>query len=282
MNKMEKQLQTRTKDFTSIPINRGAYEKLNSYGILSGSNECYGLLLTPKNQNHGIIYDVILAPNQTVSGSHAGITGTTAMNAKQEIDSLGYKTVGFWHSHGNHPVFHSGTDNNNMNKLLPSIASNTKEIYSIKNEDGCFPKKDSTIIRLDGKELEIAHNMRDISIQETDEIYSELTIGGTMDQLRISFGRQMYIINNFNGFKKKKCHPEILGNIGVAYSIVVNKKEKYYGEIGISSWCNTCERLETEVRKNVGLTILSRENDISFTKKRLKKDLQERVLDFNQ
>ena len=117
-----------TENITLIPKTKKTLDKILEYARLMGGSECYGYLLSPANINDGIVYNAILAPGQSVSGISARISGESAAAAKAEIQNLGYKSIGFWHSRGYGWPHHSGTDSGKLDSLLLSCAGNTAEM----------------------------------------------------------------------------------------------------------------------------------------------------------
>lgn len=285
---MKVKLQERTGDFKEIPINNGALEKLKWYARISGSQECYGFLLTPKDKFDGAIYNAILAPNQRVSGASAGITGEAAAYAKAEIKNLGYKAIGFWHSHGKGNPYHSPTDDENMKHLLLSLASNVEEKYFADRKEGLDIEGSDLVFRRGNLELKVSLADEDFScdikpiresyFQTIEECNSKPLILITEDQTLIINDKRLRVMaKNPYSVQLKQNNGRTLGNIGVAYSIVFNRYGKHYEQIGISRWCNNCESLETDVSE-AKLNIITPEQDISFTKSEIEKEFEKKIL----
>ena len=287
---MKEKLQEKTRDFKEIPITQGAFEKIKAYAKLSGFNECYGFLLTPEKKFDGVIYNAILAPNQRVSAASAKITGESAAYAKAEIKNLGYKPIGFWHSHGGGNPFHSGTDDGNMKNLLLSFASNVEEKYFADRKEGYDVEGNNLIFRRENLEVKLSLLDGDFSFDVKpikEDYFQTITECDSQPQLVIT-QNQMVIIND-NGKRlmvKNPCNIQInqnvgktLKNLGVAYSIVVNKTGRHYEQIGVSRWCNTCEKLETEISE-ANLNVLTPEQDISFTKSELQEEFEQKILQY--
>jgi len=286
--KMKVKLQERTKDFKEIPITKGAFEKLKEYARISGSQECYGFLLTPQNKFDGVIYNAILAPNQKVSGASAGITGEAAAYAKAEIKNLGYKAIGFWHSHGTMNPHHSPTDDANMKHLLLSLASNVEEKYFAERKEGLDIEGNDLVFRRGNLELKVSLTDEDFScdikpirenyFQTIEECNSKPLILITENQTLIINDKKLRVMaKNPCSVQLKQNNGKTLGNVGVAYSIVFNKYGKHYEQIGISRWCNNCENLETEVSE-ARLNLSIPEQDISFRKSELEEEFREKIL----
>jgi len=276
---MEGRLKEKTRDFKEIPITKGAFEKIKTYAKISGADECYGFLLTPLEKFDGVIYNAILAPDQRVSMGSAGISGEAAAYAKAEIKNLGYKPIGFWHSHGSMSPFHSGTDNKNMENLLLSLASNVEEKYFGDRKEGYDVEGNDLVFRRGSLEVKLSLVDGDFSfdVKPVQEDYFQ-TIAECNSKPQLVITQNQMVVINDNGKRlmvKNPCSIQLrqntgktIRNLGVAYSIVVNRRGEHYAQIGISKWCNSCERLETEVSE-AKLNVLDPEQDISFTKREL-------------
>lgn len=113
-----------------VKITPGALLKAKTYArlverITGSANECYGFLLSRKDDDSGLVVDAYLADNQTYSGGHCKIDGEDVVKASEAVDPKGYKIVGWWHSHARFDVFHSGTDVDNFETVTHSVAPNT-------------------------------------------------------------------------------------------------------------------------------------------------------------
>lgn len=125
-----------------VQITPGALLKAKTYArlverITGSANECYGFLLSRKDDDSGLVVDAYLADNQTYSGGHCKIDGEDVVKAAEAVDPKGYKIVGWWHSHARMNVFHSGTDVDNFETVVHSVAPNTlkTEYEDMKLED---------------------------------------------------------------------------------------------------------------------------------------------------
>lgn len=113
-----------------VMITPGALLKAKTYArlverITGSANECYGFLLSKKDDDSGLVVDAYLADNQVYSGGYCKIDGEDVVRAAEAVDPKGYKIVGWWHSHARFGVFHSGTDVNNFETVTHSVAPNT-------------------------------------------------------------------------------------------------------------------------------------------------------------
>ncbi len=125
-----------------VNITPGALLKAKTYArlverITGSANECYGFLLAMKDDDTDLVVDAYLADNQVYSGGYCKIDGEDVVRAAEAVDPKGYKIVGWWHSHARFGVFHSGTDVNNFETVVHSVAPNTlkTEYEDVKLED---------------------------------------------------------------------------------------------------------------------------------------------------
>ncbi|MBW2993102.1 Mov34/MPN/PAD-1 family protein [Candidatus Woesearchaeota archaeon] len=111
-------------------ITKGAYEKAMLYAkiasrLAGGGMECYGYLVKPKESLDDIVTDVYFAHEQEASSGHVMVEAEGIRRAVEEVYGGGYEIVGWWHSHGTIGTFHSGTDVENFEKILHSVAPRT-------------------------------------------------------------------------------------------------------------------------------------------------------------
>jgi len=84
-----------------------------------GPNECGGFLAGEPGSD--IVDMALLAPHQTVTPSSVTIDAQGVLAAGREIQKHGKQAKGWWHSHGQLPVFHSSTDDTNTEHILSQI-----------------------------------------------------------------------------------------------------------------------------------------------------------------
>jgi proteasome lid subunit RPN8/RPN11 len=84
-----------------------------------GSRECMGLLLSERGE--AAVTGAYLLEAET-SCAHAESPPEAIRAAVLEIRGAGRTPRGMFHSHGRHPVFHSGVDHETAHRLLPAMA----------------------------------------------------------------------------------------------------------------------------------------------------------------
>ncbi|MBP8002260.1 MAG: Mov34/MPN/PAD-1 family protein [Chloroflexi bacterium] len=106
-----------------LRITENALHKAQAYAHLVdahiGPVECIGFLAGEAGSD--LIDTVSLAPYQQVSATSAVISGRGVLAAGRELERLGKKVKGWWHSHGHLAPFHSHTDDSNTHDILNQI-----------------------------------------------------------------------------------------------------------------------------------------------------------------
>jgi proteasome lid subunit RPN8/RPN11 len=83
------------------------------------NDECMGLLTSLPGETAitgAYLLDAEVAP------AHAEADPMALKHAADEIRASGQVARGLFHSHGRHPVFHSGTDHTTVHRILPAMA----------------------------------------------------------------------------------------------------------------------------------------------------------------
>ncbi|MDP2907056.1 MAG: LysM peptidoglycan-binding domain-containing protein [Nanoarchaeota archaeon] len=130
-----------------LKITNEAYKKINLYSkivseIFGGDIECGGRMLNYTGMDDGIIRDAYLQYQRVNSGDGDLMDNPSA--DKNYIQQRGMSWAGMWHSHGGIDPFHSGYDNNRLEKLhdnnkhqrLCTLKSNPKGHYQRKTVRG--------------------------------------------------------------------------------------------------------------------------------------------------
>ncbi len=246
---------------SQVYITKGALNKAYTYAelvcdVLGESLECYGFLITPKESKDRIARDVYLAPNQTVSGADVIIEGEDVILAGREIDALGYKVLGWWHSHANFDTFHSGTDDKNMITVLNQLAPTNyitvrKKTHLLGDELKVRRRKNNLVIS--GKD-----SKKRIIIEMPEGI---LRPEGTIDSKILSEIQNLQLSTP--------------ARIGFAYSVVVNAiRGKPYCELATKEFCHTCYEGE-EKSKEANLRVV--EGDIVLNEKDMREEIEKKV-----
>src|SRR3989339_295441 len=282
-----KEIEELTHGFKGIPITDYALEKMKTYAELAGSSEIYGFLVCQRRNKSRIIEDAILAINQEASGASAGLSGTAAGESKDELKRLGLVPIGFWHSHGNFDTWHSSTDDGNLDTYMEALAANTESTYSKKPRSHHYIDHENSrfIAVIDGKQVSIGIDPENFtyiykldSQRKTNEekIVIEMKNKKPMI-LKDGFGT--LILRGYKGQVIDDYESDLTKTLGVAYSVVVNRRKKVYGELFISRWCSFCESIETKVVKDAEIIEIPT-GKFSLDKDELTKDLEERVVGF--
>jgi hypothetical protein len=264
-----------------LTITKKALEKIKAYSRIvceKGNTECYGFLLNPKSERNHIAYNALLACDQVVSGVAADITPIGAFKSKAEIENLGYDAIGCWHSHHGMGAWHSGTDDNNLDKLIHSLAGN-REILLVGND----PVKNELernrfLIREGGIEVEV-RSPRPFTGYVVDR-RTEIPKFHYMHTLDNKFylnveGKTISFPLADHTLAFKKVEPQKLKTLGYTYSLVVSGKE-IYAEVALKEICTVCERSHI-TKKQTKIEIKEIENDIKFTEDELREEIKQKV-----
>jgi hypothetical protein len=281
------QLEKITENFTSIPITRTSFEKMKDYAKIVRGTELYGFLLSPMEYKDGIVRKIMLAKDQIVTSSSASLDPVSAANAKCEIEEMGYKAIGFWHSHGGFNTFHSHTDDENMKDHFMTLALNNQERIEPQSKNSRYIDSENgrMVYRINGLDISISLEKPSKGFEKrflsgdyiknpTDaEILAAIT--GDM-QMFLKCEGFYYDIANIKDIQIKRSSPVDIKTLGLAYSIVVNDRGKSYGEMAKTAWCSSCEKQENQIYKDVKVNIVEEGNE-SYSLDELKKDIAERV-----
>lgn len=270
-----------TAEIEKLAITQNTLNKIKAYSKIvceKSERECYGFLLNKKSENNHIIYNAILACEQIVSGVHAEIGPSGAFKSKAEIENLGYDAIGCWHSHHSMGAWHSGTDNQNLEKLVHSIAGNREIILigndPVKNEF----ERNRFLIRESGIELEIKSaepfNMYTV---ERKVLPAKINYIHTKDnRFYLSLGgKTISIPLGEHTLTFKKTEPQKLKSLGYAYSLVASG-EKFYAEVALKEICSVCEKSHV-TKKPVKIEIIKLEEDIEFSEDEIREEINQKV-----
>ncbi|MEI7718851.1 MAG: Mov34/MPN/PAD-1 family protein [archaeon] len=287
---MEYQLQKLTENFTSIPITASCLEKIKTYAKLSGKREIYGFLLNPQAYTDGIVSRTIIAQQQAVTGSSVTLDPDAAALSKVEIENMGMKAIGFWHSHAGFGTFHSSTDDDNMERLYRDITQNNEE--TVPEDRGNFRYMDQAngrmVYRVGG--LEVAIKLKDPERSCERRILTPESINFPKNSnLEMIAGKNigMYLrdgavilqLDNIDKFTVSTFKSPEDNALGLAYSLVVNEGGSEYGEIAAVKWCSKCEETSVNIHKKCTTKIIddSKEPTEVFSVDKLGEEIRERT-----
>ncbi|MEK6974614.1 MAG: Mov34/MPN/PAD-1 family protein [Nanoarchaeota archaeon] len=203
----------------TLHITQYAFEKAYAYARLAvkkarGTIECGGYLIAPRNAQDRIATDSFLAKNQDVSAGLFIIKAEDVIKAGREIDEMGYRVLGWWHSHGNLETFFSLTDDNGQRTVLNEIGAFNYVTQSEEKEIGNLEvrTKNGRVVMFDRRNPERRYEI------ETHRSTSKLSIAKLILQ------------------QEKR--------IGFAYGLVVNNRKvekEPYAEIATRDLCGFCK-----------------------------------------
>lgn len=240
-------------NLNSLRITKYAFEKAYAYArlacdIAKESIECGGYLIAPKGAKDRIATDSFLAKNQDVSAGLFTIKAEDVIKAGREIDEIGYKVLGWWHSHGDLETFFSSIDDGGQMTVLNEISAiNYITRRERKNIDNLIVQdKGGRIVMFD---------------KSSPERKYEIEFNGNPAELSIA---------NLKLQLEKK--------IGFAYGLVVNvmgSKREPYAEIATREMCGFCRNSkDTSVPVNIKLY---ENGEFVIDDDSLRKEIKERV-----
>ncbi len=268
-----------------IKITVNAMRKIKSYAALMKGDECYGFLVCPEGKNDGIITDAVLAPGQRVCAGSADLSEAGASEAKAEIENMNAKALGFWHSHGNMGVFHSSTDNHNLEELLHDFTGNTVEHIERKRTT------DGYLIRSEGNDTTLSYDETDMKLttdagKELPLFYkSNVEKAGKrivydIERERVHFRCGDKSMSVRGPFRSINVIPGIMhqtGGEGYAFSIVVNSRGDVYAELALRKWDYTHDESEIRTFSDIAVEEVIRHDDVDFTMDELKEEINRKI-----
>jgi proteasome lid subunit RPN8/RPN11 len=258
---------------TGVYITKGALEEIKEYAVISSEEakihlkrhaECYGYLITPKNERDRLVRGSFFAYDQDVDSAKFEIPATSVVRCSDEINKLGYKVLGVWHSHGSMPTGHSPVDDENLSSILNRISlSNCITYYT---EANLLSERISTEI-FDNK----------ILVKEIEK-----KVGRILD---IGFSIESYEQNQIKSLSIKRAKLKIPVQCGFAYSIVVNDHGgEPYAKMATRDWLPLL--YETNGRSLIGfidkqfeteLHVLDVDEDIKVDREKIREDVRKKL-----
>lgn len=237
--------------FSELYITREAYDTAHAYARLACSMakrsiECGGYLIQPKDAKDRIATRAYLASDQIVDGGEITIQGEDVIKAGREVDAMGYRVLGWWHSHGTTNTFHSPVDKRNQMTVLNCLAAVNYIIEHHHKE-------------MKNLEVRVEENKTVVMDKENPKIRYEFE-GRSMAEMN---PEKMRIV------EEKK--------VGFAYSFVVTTsllQPAPYAEIATRESCGECDTVVDE-SKVVPIRVFGEEKPIDELA--LRKELREKV-----
>ncbi len=233
----------------TIHVTRHAYQKAYAYAHLAckiarRSIECGGYLIAPKDSGDRIATDAYLARDQKVAAGLFTVEAEDVIKAGREVDQLGYRVLGWWHSHGKLNTFFSQLDDRGQMTVLNEICAfnyitkpSTKPVHNLETEI-----EDGKIILFD---------------KQNPNTRYEITGTGNID------------IASLQITEEKK--------IGFAYGLVVNAglDKTPYAEMATREYCYSC-RDSVSQSDPCNISVFGPPTE-KMDLKQLRKDIRERV-----
>jgi proteasome lid subunit RPN8/RPN11 len=103
-----------------LKLTAAAMAAIDDFAAAAGTQECLGFLASEPGGD--AITAIEYLPSRA-SSVHAEASPVGIKRAVDRLSARGLVARGIWHSHGQLPVFHSGTDLATIQRLLPSMAA---------------------------------------------------------------------------------------------------------------------------------------------------------------
>jgi hypothetical protein len=276
-NKMTNSLKETTGNYIKIPILKSTFEKMKAYARIADASEVYGFLVAPNNSDDGIVRGALLAPNQFAGGASAGLESVDVGQVKADMENQGLKALGFWHSHGHFSVFHSGTDNRNGEDHYMSFAVNNEERIADESGQKIYIDEGMVVFHNGKIEICVKSDMPRFESRPRGKSLDNM-LGVLTDDFKVilKYGENAIIIPDAQRIEVRKAKTGKCRIVGAAYSIVVNSRGEHYAEMAVNKWCGSCERDETEVKKQVDLEIIA-DGKASFDEDKLAAEIKQKV-----
>jgi len=226
-----------------LQITKSAFDKAFAYArivceVAEDELECIGYLITPKNAGDRVVRNVFFARDQEISAAAVELSAQDVIKAGREIDSLGYRVLGWWHSHAGFGTFHSGTDDGNQMTVLNQIApfNYISRIKERQIRDLETSVVDGKTVLLDRKNPGVKYELEGRTAFGLD--IARLRI---VEEERIGFAYSLVVNNN-----KKSFGSKLIGLFGVKEKPA---KPRPYAEIATREYCMTCNKCHDDSDK---------------------------------
>jgi len=266
-----------------ILFGKNVLEKLWTYSRLVGRIECYGFLVCPTDSKERVVYDAILAPGQKTSSGSVLVEPDDVARGKAELENMGVKAIGFWHSHGGFNLFHSGTDDKNLDDLVDDLAGNSVVVEQGAMAEGIYiPRKENTVIAtINGNSVEINFNTKKFGLSRSyDESWRDgsITYIPATRQLVIAGGGEVMTVEDVGlPIKMAEKSAEAKRGTGYAYSVVVNEEGgDYYAEMAKVDWCYSCGEPKVTRMKKAPIRVVDTVSAV-FDDAKILEEIKEKV-----
>jgi proteasome lid subunit RPN8/RPN11 len=281
-----------------LQITKAAYEKAFAYARiiseLSGDlgTEITGYLVTPKEAKDRVVRDCYLINGQLAEPAEVKIQPQDIIQAGREIDEMGYRVLGWWHSHGDLKTFHSSIDVENQMTVLNAIAPFN---YVIEKAD---KKLEDLKVYREGKDIVLSErrdpgikyrltldensgltlaNMQ-IEMEKRVGFAYSLVVHGPKLKVRVPIVRKKNTKNSLIGFfhSSESDYEPVMVDGRPAFRIEHRDREiKPYAEIATRLNCDFCNEM-TEKSRDVDVRVFDKDN-IDFDEEELFKEVREKV-----
>ncbi|MEI7718394.1 MAG: Mov34/MPN/PAD-1 family protein [archaeon] len=266
-------------NFQDLHITEAAYNKAFIYAklvceIAGGSGtEMIGYLITPKGSTDRVARGVYVAPNQTAGSADVKIEPEDVITSGREIDAMGCKVVGWWHSHGDMSTFHSGTDVANQMTVLNAISSASYVLEKTERKNPDVKLVGNTIVVTDPKHPGVKYEF-----ELKDPGLLNVVSRKVTEDKKIGFAYSLVVHGaRGGGFSYGEEKVEIVTEPGTNIkSKLFERKRIPYAEIATRRKCSDCQKIIDESHK-VNVLVCKDEIPEVIDEALLRKELEAKV-----
>jgi proteasome lid subunit RPN8/RPN11 len=248
-----------------ITITRYAYTKMHLYArliksITQSPLECYGYLTAERNKDDGVATDAIIPVYQYVTTSSCTVSPDSELKTIEQIRSNNQKIIGWWHSHGDHPTFHSTTDIENFSRLSSMLYSHNQ--LTIETERVQWKEKEHKAMwtNKDGRTLRIRdpQNLdRIIEIEFEETIRNKPNVKNITSRRKIKKGfAYSVVVNSLNEEPYREIRQESLESPVVEPEILIIEDGH---RVGTEEIKEICKDIKDKIKSNVAPSNISPE-----------------------
>jgi len=204
---------TKNKKDHILFMTKAAALKLGAYAKIAGHDEFMVILLGKKTLKN-VVVDIFLLYDQKIGPASVDVSGHGINKSMWEIQEKypesRWEILGWAHGHGNGPVFHSYTDDNNTEKIF-----------------------------LD--------QLAPVRLQQRNLVTQDEMIANAQHQYTLSVDHGGFLrflnLNSEELPEKIKVEKHFPFYVGWVYSLVTNARHEYYAERFNKKWCIGCDSI---------------------------------------
>ncbi|MEI7718388.1 MAG: Mov34/MPN/PAD-1 family protein [archaeon] len=267
--------------FDALQISEGVYNKAFVYASVvcevsnNDGTEIGGYLITPKGSKDRIARGIYLTPNQFVGSGEIKIAPEDVITSGREIDAMGYKVLGWWHSHGDLETFHSGIDVDNQMTVLNAIASSNYVTERRERENPEITLVGNKIVVTDPKHPGVKYEFA-----VKDPALLDVVSKKVEEESKIGFAYSMVVHGSQRPrgkFGPGSERGELLMQEGALIFAKKGERERVpYAEIATRRRCSDCQKLN-DTSNLVDIMVYKDEEQQDIDESLIRKEIETKV-----